>query len=180
MKFILVLAAAVMLLSGCIGVPQEKYDSLKSSCDAQQADAAVALAAEKAKTAQVNSKLSDCTAAKQALESLLASGSAECNALKNDSVVLAAIREKTALIAKYESAVQYYNDCYGPGQIPNTYKYNRMDVHLLSFDRNLYSLWGGVKGCDGVVACDAAKLKFLSSINASISSLSLQAVQLAK
>ncbi len=176
MRAILVLAAAIaLLLSGCIGVPQDKYDALKLSCDQQQKDAAGALAAEKAKSAQLNGKLSDCTVAKQGAESLLSTRSAECEALKNDSTVLKAAREKTALIATYRTATQYYNDAYGPGNIPNTYKYNRMDSLLNGLpDKTLYYLWMDVKGCQGIVACDAAKDKFTSTINSSITALSLQ------
>lgn len=178
---LLLVLAMLLLLFGCASVPQYRYDELKSACDAEIAACNADIAKEQSKAGTLGQKASDCIVAKQGAEALLASKDAECANYRKDSAILVSAREKTAEIARYNLAISYYNEVYGPGKIPNTQKLHTMEEHLLSLnDQLLYSQWVAVMKCQGVSDCADSKAKFLNMINSTTTGLALEIAGLVK
>lgn len=174
-----VLAALVLLLFGCTGVPQEKYDALKASCDKENADAAAALAKEQAKSSDLQLKLSNCKAEGDAGKLVIQNQERQIADLKNDSGILAAARAAAEKISLYNALRGYYDDAFGPGKIANSYKLNRVEGQLNSIsDAQLSALWQKVRYCQSSTECDNAKAGFTKAIDGRIAAAALGVVDI--
>ena len=156
----LVALVSLALLFGCAGngVAQEKYDALSASCSKERNGSAALLSDEMAKTASANARASSCAGERQSLEALLSVRDSENAALKVKAAVLDAAREKTGRIAQYGLALQYYQDAFGPGKVPNTARLKKIDAQLAVVnDAALTGLVSGVRNCQGITDCEHAK-----------------------
>jgi len=173
---------AVLLLSGCLGsVPQSKYDELKAECAKQNETASSSLSAANLRADNFKLQAEDCLASKQATEKLLSDQNAQMASLKRDSATLASARQKTELIAKYRSALEQFNDAYGPGKVPTTPKVNNLNALVVSIkDPALYGSWLDFTRCTVPSECSAAKERFAANVNSSVSSLAYQTVDIIK
>jgi hypothetical protein len=177
MKSALAMAAvcALLLVSGCIGVPRQDYESLKASCEEDKKALYDALAEEKQKSFEASGKLSACTAEKQDALSQLAARQEENGRLKAEAALLAQARAKAEKMAQYASVLSAYNEAFGPGKIANTPKLSKIEAEVgKTGDSGLSALWSNVLGCGGITECSNAKAAFTASANASITSLALE------
>jgi outer membrane murein-binding lipoprotein Lpp len=170
------LIACAILLSGCLStVPQSKYDTLAQECAQQKTDSASALDEMTSKMIDFKSQFDECAAARQATEKLLSDQQAQIASLKNDSEVLASARQKTDLIAKYKLAQQYFDDAYGPGNTPTTFKLKQIESLTISLnDARLYGSWIDFSRCTLYFECQNASSRFSANINDSINTLTYQ------
>jgi hypothetical protein len=174
---IVIAVAAVLMLPGCIGVSQDKYDSLAKSCDQEKKALTDSVALEKANCAQSAGALSKCSSDKSALETLVANKDSQIASMQEGANAIAQARMKTAKITQYQLALAYYEDAFGVGKIPNTPKMNKIDTQVRSLsDPALYAAWLSVKNCGGISDCLAAKQNFTDTIDARVSALSDEVV----
>ncbi len=175
------LVAALVLLFGCIGVPQEKYDALKASCDSDKAALSSSLEKEQSQNALLGKNLDKCNAERAADGQMISDRDSQIASLNADEAVLLAARAKADKIGQYQLALTYYNDAFGPGKIANTVRLNRIEAQVSSLsDPALYTIWKSVRNCQGITDCESARSKFTSAINSTISSLALQIVDVVK
>lgn len=176
-KSLFALLACAILLFGCAAtVPQSKYDSLAQECEAQKTTAAGLLDDMTAKANGYKTSAADCANSRQATEKLISDQAGQIAAMKADSATLAAARQKTGLIADYKLALAYFNDSYGPGNIPTTPKLKRLEAVILQLnDQSLRAAWLDFSKCTYMAECQAAKDRFAASANASINLLTYQA-----
>ncbi len=182
MKYALfAVAAALILLFGCTGVSQEKYDALKSQCEQEKKTLSDSVATQKARAESADAKLGVCNNQRAADALVLESNQEENGRLKVDSLTLSQAREKTGKIAQYNQALAYYNDAFGPGKIPNSVKLNRLETQLnLLSDKELYAAWKLVKNCDSSTDCSRDKTNFTGTADAGISALAAEVVGIVK
>jgi len=181
MRFLLALAAALALLFGCIGVPQEKYDALKSSCEQEKKDLTLAAEAAQSQLAGLNSRLSSCTSSKEGIESLLKGKESELEAANARLSVLDRAKEKAGAVASVQALQAYYNDAFSPGKIVNSIKISRIEQQLaLINDASLTAGWKRVINCGSLSECDNAKANFTAQLDAKISQLALETVSIVK
>ena len=181
-SLLLLCALSLFLLFGCIGtVPQKDYDALKASCAQEKQDLQSQLSAENAKGSDAANRLSDCLSSSGALAAKIAAKDAEIYRLRGEELVLNQARGKAALYSGYGIALQYYNETYGPGSIPNTYRLNRLDAQVRSLsDPNLLLLWQRLRNCETITTCADAKAAFISGISDGQAALALQVVGIVK
>lgn len=180
---LLLLLCCFALLFGCamLGVPQKDYDSLKASCTDEKQSLQSDLSAEKDTSAQSAQRLLDCTNAKQALDTRIASKDSEISRLRKEEAILQEAMKKTDQIAAYQLALEYYNDAFGPGGVPNTYRMAQIGSQLqLLSDPKLPPLWNSVRNCGGLSDCEDAKAAFVSAIQAKEASLAVDVVGIVK
>ncbi len=176
MKTLLVLASALLLLlSGCIGVPQEKYDALKTQCDQEKQGLQTIVDAQRARADGAEEKLSDCSTGKDADRLALKASEERVASLEKDLKVLEAAKKKAETAQQYRLALEYYNDAFGPGKVPNNYRLTRIETQVASLSDAALSLaWKSVRNCESSSECDSAKKDFTSKINAKVNSLALE------
>ena len=109
------------------------------------------------------------------LRSCMAAQEAEIASLKADSDVLAAARQKSAIIANYKLVLTEFNDAYGPGKAPTTPKLKAIESLIISLkDSQLYGSWLDFSRCSIITECDAAKARLSENVNSSVNSLTYQ------
>lgn len=171
----------LVLLSGCTGVSQEKYDGLKSQCDSEKADLNAQLSSRDSRVIELTGKISECNSQKQTMDAIIRTKDLEVASLKNDSGILASARAKAGRIAQYELLAAYYNDAYGPGKIANSVRLNRIDAQAAKLnDAPLYASWTAVRNCGGITDCGSAKDNFTKAIDSRISSLAFEIADIVK
>lgn len=172
---------ALALLFGCTGVPQEKYDSLKSQCDSEKIDLNARLLSGDSRANELAAKISECNSQKQSMDAAIRAKDAEMALLRNDSGILASARAKAGRIAQYNLVTAYYLDAYGPGKIPNSVRLNRIDAQAASLnDAALYASWKAVRNCSGIVDCENAKSAFTKAIDSRISGIESEIADIVK
>ncbi len=170
------LLACVILLSGCLAtVPQTKYDDLSATCTQQKTDAAAALDVMTSKANAYKTQADQCSSEQNATETIINSQAAQIASLKADSDVLAAARQKSAIIANYKLVLTEFNDAYGPGKAPTTPKLKAIESLIISLkDSQLYGSWLDFSRCSIITECDAAKARLSENVNSSVNSLTYQ------
>jgi len=168
-----------LLMAGCAGVPQEKYDALNSACTEGKAALQQNLDAQKARANSAEEKLSECTGARELQENMLRSKEAQIETLNANSDLLAEAKVKTDGIAQLDLLISYYNDAYGPGKIINNARLNRIETQVnLIGDDALPSKWQAVRDCYSIENCNSAKEAFSSYVNLKIAGLEKEAVKI--
>ena len=182
MRYLLLyLAAILLLLSGCTGVSQEKYDTLKSQCDSDKTDLNARLSSQDSRVNELTSKISECNSQKQKMDAAIRAKDAQMALLRNDSEILASARAKAGRIAQYDLVTAYYLDAYGPGKIPNSVRLNRIDAQAASLnDNQLYASWTAVRNCGGITDCGSSKAAFIKTIDSRISAIALEIAEIVK
>ncbi len=173
--------AALVLLFGCIGVSQEKYDGPKAQCDSEKADLSAQLSSKDSRVIELTGKISECNSQKQTMDAVIRTKDMEIAVLKNDSKVLASARAKAGRIAQYKLLITYYNEAYGPGKIANSVRLNRIDAQAASLnDTPLYASWKALRNCDGILNCDSSNAAFTKAIDSRINSLAFEIADIVK
>jgi len=173
------LSALLLLLSGCIGVPQEKYDALKASCDNERGDAAASLEKEQVKTSELQGRLSNCQAGSDADNLVIRTQEGQIAALKADSSLLLDAKGKAGKIEQLKLLRAYYDEAFGPGKIANSYKFNRIDAQAASLaDTELYNIWKSVRNCQSSTECDNAKANFIKAIDSRVAAIAFEIVDI--
>lgn len=166
---VLIGAFAVSFLSS---VPKDKYDALAAKCEQDKASSAVQVAAQKDKADFAAQALADCVTEKTAGQQVIASRNAEIAVLREDSDILASARQKTSLRSQYALLLTYYNDGFGPDSVLNTVKMQRIEAQIAAIgDPALVGLFDGIRKCDSLLSCQAAKAKFTGEITGKMSLL---------
>jgi hypothetical protein len=177
----LAFAMAALLLFGCIGVPQQQYDALKSSCDSDKAGITSALNASEARIGDLTQQKSDCEQNRLALSQAMDSQGAQINALKNDSATLSLARNKAAVIAQYRLVRTYYDDAFGPGKVANFARLNTVEQQVGSLnDTQLMASWKAVRYCQGLTDCADAEAAFTAMIDDKVTQIALNIAEIVK
>lgn len=173
---LLALLSSSILLFGCLAtVPQSQYDQLRQECDQKQQADAAALATAQAQANSYKRLSDDCAAQKMASDRVIADQGRQIQSMQADVAKLESAREKADLVVKYETSLVYYNDTYGPGQIPTNAKLKRMETLLLSMgDSGLYAIWLDATRCTAYFECQSARERFFARANESMNSLAFQ------
>jgi hypothetical protein len=176
---ILALAAIIILLFGCTGVPQEKYDAMLASCDKDKAELSASVEKEQVKSSELQGRLGNCQAGSDADKLVIRTQESQIAALKTDSEILLTAKEKAGRIGQLKLLRTYYDDAFGPGKIPNAYKLNRIGNQANSLsDIELYATWKSVRNCQSSTGCDTAKADFVKAIDSGITAVAFEIVDI--
>jgi|GEM_PF-1169647 len=177
MKSAIGMLAALLLLYGCAGVPQERYDALEMACAQERSALNENLALKISDANASRLRYEKCLSEKTATETLLNQLDLQCADALKDTAILAQARMKTAKIEQYNLVLTYYDDAYGPGKIPNTPKINRIENQIASLsDVPLYNSWLAAKNCDSIGGCNTAKQNFKNMISTRVDVLEKEVV----
>ena len=158
-------------LFGSGGASQEKYDALTSLCEKEKAGLGAECEDARAASSALEAKAAECEEKRSVAESLVASQQRQMGALQSDSDALSEIVAMGNRTGPYALALEYYNDAFGEGKVPNTAKINRIEAQTRTLGPDEYALWRGVINCEGLSDCESAKKKFVSSLEGKIAAL---------
>ncbi|MEM2138002.1 MAG: hypothetical protein QW568_02850 [Candidatus Anstonellaceae archaeon] len=176
---IIILIAALLLLFGCTGVPQEKYNTLKESCDREKAELSASAEKEQVKSSELQGRLSNCQAGSDADKLVIRTQESQIAALKADSSLLLDAKGEADKIGQLRLLRTYYEEAFGPGKIANSYKLNRIDAQTASLsDTELYNIWKSVRNCQSSTECDTAKANFIKAIDTRITAIAFRIVDI--
>lgn len=175
----IVLMLTLGFLSGCVS--QDKYDLLAKNCEQEHATLADNIELEKAACAESKDAVIMCNSEKNALQTLLNRKNTELTSMRADAAKIAQAREKTGQIAKYRLLLKYFDDAYGPGQIPNTAKVQKIDeqADLLSNPQVTAALQSA-KNCSSLSECETSRQNLTAIVDKRIDELSREAADIIK
>ncbi|MCX8195159.1 MAG: hypothetical protein N3G22_03585 [Candidatus Micrarchaeota archaeon] len=181
MKSIFALLAALILLSGCLGVSQQAYDSLKRQCEEEKASLSQEIQVANSKMAEYSERVSQCANTLSGRELLLAGKEKELAEANRRLELLDNASAKAAKVLELRALQEQYLSAFGEGGIPSSYKFSMIEAQLAKInDPELAEAWRKIKACSKIIECDSAKANFSKLLGEKTTLRALEVVEMVK